>query len=184
MSVNLIGNDVKLMRARYDEALVMRGIPARYQHPYMADTNAQGESVVEAYSVEIDTHIFFEGAPKVKTFKRLGWVVENDKDLPFLIHCSWNLPNMQKDAIFSLSGHYTGLPDRKFRVTEMTMDLQAPDHIICQVVPVYEKQTVGRTDKEVSEQFNKSHTFLKQDVDYRGNYWDPDTLTMNQKKKL
>ena len=51
------------------------------------------------------SYVFFDGNPKVKTFKRYGWVVENDKDLPFLIHCSWNLAHVQKDAFNPCSGN-------------------------------------------------------------------------------
>ena len=170
MSVNIIGSDIELMRGRYDEALQMQGIPAKYQYPNMASSNEQGEPVIDSYSEKIDVHIFFDGNPKVKTYKRYGWVVENDKDLPFLLHCSFNLPKLQKDCLFSLSGQYTGMPDRVFRVTELTCDLQAPDHMLCQVVPVYDKQTVGRTNKEVDKTFNKSNHFLKSNVDYRGDY--------------
>lgn len=170
MSVNLIGPDIQLMRSRYDEALQMQGIPAKYQYPNIPDSNAQGEPVIDSYSEMIETHIFFDGNPKVKTYKRYGWVVENDKDLPFLLHCSFNLPKLQKDCLFRLSGHYTGMPDRVFRVTELTCDIQAPDHMICQIIPVYDKRPVGRTDKEVDTTFNKSNHFLKQNVDYRGDY--------------
>ena len=170
MSVNLIGPDIQLMRSRYDEALQMQGVPAKYQYPNIPDSNAQGEPVIDSYSEMIETHIFFDGNPKVKTYKRYGWVVENDKDLPFLLHCSFNLPKLQKDCLFRLSGHYTGMPDRVFRVTELTCDIQAPDHIICQIVPVYDNRPVGRTDKEVDTTFNKSNHFLKQNTDYRGDY--------------
>lgn len=171
MSVNLISEDIKLMRDRYDEALEMQGIPCTYQYPKIPTTNAQGEAVVDSMSAKIETHVFFDGNPKVKTFKRYGWVVENDKDLPFLIHCSFNLPHVQKDSIFSISGQYSELPERVFRVKEITYDLQAPDHIIVQVVPVYDKKdVVGRTKEEVKRTYNKSNTFLKQNVDYRGNY--------------
>lgn len=170
MSVNLIGPDIQLMRSRYDEALQMQGVPAKYQYPNIPDSNAQGEPVIDSYSEMIETHIFFDGNPKVKTYKRYGWVVENDKDLPFLLHCSFNLPKLQKDCLFRLSGHYTGMPDRVFRVTELTCDIQAPDHIICQIIPVYDNRPVGRTDKEVDTTFNKSNHFLKQNADYRGDY--------------
>lgn len=171
MSVNLISEDIKLMRDRYDEALEMQGIPCTYQYPKISTTNAQGEAVVDSMSAKIETHVFFDGNPKVKTFKRYGWVVENDKDLPFLIHCSFNLPHVQKDSIFSISGQYSELPERVFRVKEITYDLQAPDHIIVQVVPVYDKKdVVGRTKEEVKRTYNKSNTFLKPNVDYRGNY--------------
>lgn len=167
---NLIGEDVKLMRARYDEALQLRGIPCVYMYPTLPTTNEQGESIVDQYSLPIDTSIFFEGSPKIKTFKRFGWVVENHQDLPFLIHCSFNLPYVQRDAVFKIAGQYTELPERVFKVTEISYDIQAPDHIVCQVVPIYEKQIVGRTKKEVEQTFNTSEHFIKQPIDYRGDY--------------
>lgn len=167
---NLIGPDIKLMRARYDEALQLQGIPCRYQFPNLPDSNAQGEPVIDSYSEPIDTHIFFDGNPKVKTFKRYGWVVENDQDLPFLVHCSFNLPHVQKDSIFRIAGQYADIPDRIFRVTEITYDLQAPDHLICQIIPSYDDNIVGRTKVEVRQQYSSSNKFLKQEVDYRGNY--------------
>lgn len=158
------------MRKRYDEALEMQGIPCTYQYPHMADSNNQGEPVIDSYSDMEDVHIFFDGNPKVKTYKRLGWVVENDKNLPFLIHCSFNLQNLQKDSLFHISGHYTGMPTRTFRVIELTSDLQAPDHMIAQVVPSYEKQTVGRTKKEIEKTYDKSNHFITKPTDYRGQY--------------
>lgn len=173
MSLHLIQSDIKLMRSRYDEALSMQGIPCKYQYPNLPDTNVNGEPVIDSYSDLIDTFIFFDGNPKVKTYKRLGWVVANDADLPFLIHCSFNLPHVQRDCLFRIGGHFAEIPDKVFRVTEITYDLQAPDHIVCQVIPVYDEQRpTGRTDKEISTTFNKSNHFIKQNVDYRGQYRD------------
>lgn len=167
---NLIGPDIKLMRDRYDEALKLQGVPCKYQFPNIAESNVQGESMIDSYSEPIETNIFFEGNPKIKTFKRLGWAVENSDELPFLIHCSFHLPHVQKDSIFRIAGQYSEMPDRIFRVTEITCDLQAPDHLICQIVPVYDDNIVGRTPVEIKRQFNTSNRFLKQGVDYRGNY--------------
>ena len=168
---NLIGPDIKLMRLRYDEALKLQGIKCSYQFPDLPDTNAQSEAVIDSYSEPIETYIFFEGTPKVKTFKRLGWVVENDSDLPFLVHCSFNLPHVQRDSIFRIAGQYAEIPDRIFRVTEITYDVQAPDHLICQIVPAYDDKIVGRTDVEVRQQFNSSNHFLKKETDYRGQFY-------------
>lgn len=167
---NLIGPDIKLMRARYDEALQLQGIPVKYQYPNLPGTNSQGEAVIDSYSEPIETNIFFEGNPKLRTFKRFGWVVENSQDLPALIHCSFNLPHVQRDAVFRIAGQYTDMPERVFKVTEMTMDVQCPDHLVCQVVPVYEDQIVGRTPVELKKAFNTSNRFLKKDVDYRGHF--------------
>lgn len=168
---NLIGPDIVLMRKRYDEALTLMGIPAQYQFPNLASTNAQSEAVVDSYSEPIDVYIFFEGNPKVTTFKRYGWVVENNKDLPFLLHCSFSLLHVQKDAIFRIAGQYAEIPSRAFRVTEVSYDLQCPDHLTCQVIPVYGNNIVGRTPVEVKQTFSTSNHFLKQEVDYRGNYY-------------
>ena len=170
--MHLIQADVTLMRKRYDEALKMQGIPCKYQFPHLADSNTQGEHLIDSYSEFIETYVFFDGSPKVKTFKRYGWVVENDKDLPFLIHCSFSLPHVQKDSLFRIAGQYADVPDRVFRVKEITYDLQAPDHLICQIIPVYDKQAVGRTDQEIANTYNKSNHFIKQNVDYRGHYRD------------
>ena len=167
---NLIGPDIVLMRERYNEALKLQGTPCLYQFPNLPNSNMQGEAVIDSYSEPIETHIFFEDSPKIKTFKRFGWVVENDKNLPFLIHCSFNLPHVQKDSVFRIAGQYTELPDRVFKVTEVSYDIVAPDHLVCQIIPVYDNNIVGRTEVEVKETFNKSNHFLKQDIDYRGQY--------------
>lgn len=168
MAVNLIGSDITLLRKRYDEALELRGVAAKYQYPLMAESNTNGEPVVDSYSDPQDVRIFFDGTPKAKTFKRYGWVVANDDALPFLIHCSFNLQHLQKDSLFTFSGQYSELPDRIFRVTEITYDIVAPDHLVCQVVPVYQTQVTGRTQHETKQQFSKSNHFLKPSYDYRG----------------
>lgn len=175
MSAYLIDDDILLMRARYNEALSQLGINCLYQFPNLAQSNEQGEPDIDSYSEPMPTQIFFDGAPKVKTYKRYGWVVDNDKELPFLIHCSWDLPKIQKDSLFRIGGLFTDMPDRIFRVTEITYDMQAPDHVVCQVIPVANDQAItGRTRKEISDTFNTSRHFLKQNVDYRGNPYTTD----------
>lgn len=170
---NLIGPDILLMRSRYDEALKLRGIPAKYQHPLNPTTNESGDTIIDMYSPEEDVYIFLESNPKVKTLKRLGWVVDTQKDqLPMIIHVSWNTKNLQRDSIFSFSGLYANIPDRKFRVTEITYDLECPDHLVCKVVPVYDNNIVGRTDKEVAQTFNKSNKFIRNTADYRGDTYE------------
>lgn len=173
MSNHLLGPDIVIMRKRYDEALRQRGMPCKYQFPNIAKSNEQGEPEIDSYSEPMDTYIFFDGNPKVKTFRRYGWVVDNSQDLPFLVHCSWNLEKVQKDSLFRIAGEYASMPERIFRVTEITYDLQAPDHLICQIVPIANGAPItGRTRKEVAQTFNKSSHFLKDNTDYRGKYYD------------
>lgn len=168
MSAHLIQRDILQMRKRYNEALTMQGIKCLYQFPNLAASNTQGEPEIDSYSPEQEVFIFFDGNPKVKTFKRYGWVVENDKELPFLVHCSFDLPHVQKDSIFKISGQYADIPSRTFRVTEITYDLQAPDHLVCQVIPAYEEQYAGRTKLETAQTYNSSNHFFNSYTDYRG----------------
>ena len=169
---SLIQKDIVLMRKRYDEALQLQGIPCTYQFPNLASTDDVGNPLIDSYSHLIQTHIFFEGNPKIKTIKRYGWVVANSDELPFLIHCSWNLPHVQKDSVFRIAGQYSEVGERVFRVTALSYDIQCADHLVAQVVPCYdEKNLVGRTDKEVAKTYNKSNRFLKQSTDYRGDQY-------------
>lgn len=169
---SLIQKDIVLMRKRYDEALQLQGIPCTYQFPNLASTDDVGNPLIDSYSNLIKTHIFFEGNPKIKTIKRYGWVVANSDELPFLIHCSWNLPHVQKDSVFRIAGQYSEVGERVFRVTALSYDIQCADHLVAQVVPCYdEKNLVGRTDKEVARTYNKSNRFLKQSTDYRGDQY-------------
>lgn len=169
---SLIQKDIVLMRKRYDEALQLQGIPCTYQFPNLASTDDVGNPLIDSYSDLIQTHIFFEGNPKIKTIKRYGWVVANSDELPFLIHCSWNLPHVQKDSVFRIAGQYSEVGERVFRVTALSYDIQCADHLVAQVVPCYdEKNLVGRTDKEVARTYNKSNRFLKQSTDYRGDQY-------------
>lgn len=96
MSQNLVQEDIKLMRDRYDEALEMLGIPAKYQFPNIPDSNLYGEPVIDSYSVPEDVYIFFESAPKLKTFKRLGWVVEMMGIFHFLFIVVFIYPNSRR----------------------------------------------------------------------------------------
>lgn len=178
---NLIGKDILLMRKRYDEALRLRGIPCQYQYPILAETNTQGEPVIDSYSEKEDIAIFLDSNPSAKTFKRYGWVVENSDNLPMLIHCSWNLKHLQKDSIFRIAGLYTEVDARIFRVKELGYMMECPDHLTATVIPVYDETTLlGRTDKEIEKTFNKSNHFLKSDTTYYGEYHTVKTDTVKQ----
>lgn len=175
MANHLIGNDILLMRKRYNEALEQQGQPCTYQFPNFAKSNDQGESEIDSYSEPMDTYVFLDGNPKVKTYKRYGFVADNDADLVPLLHCSWDLPNVQKDSIFTYAGLYSGLEPRKYRVIDITYDAMCADHLICRVVLIANGQPiVGRTKKEIAQTFNTSNHFLKNEVDYRGHPYTTD----------
>jgi hypothetical protein len=165
--------DVQLLRDFYDEALETQGVPVEYQYPLKNDYNVHGEQAADAFSEVIDTFCAVEAEPKISTLKKLGWVVENNSSLPFLLHVSFGLPEIQKGCKFKFAGLHTGLPSREFVVERISMELQVPDHIICEVIPQYRKDG-GIAEDQVAKQklLDKETLFFEEESDYRGDVYD------------
>jgi hypothetical protein len=106
----------------------------------------------------------FEGSPKASTFKKLGWAVENVRDLPFLLHLPWSTKNLQRGCIVTFSGALSGVPARTFLVTELTTALILPSKITCQITPLRgDKLPVQETRTEKKEKTQTPYQFLKED---------------------
>jgi hypothetical protein len=173
--VNLIQQEeVEYLRACYDEALELQGVPCEYQYPLKNDFNVHGEQAADAFSEVIHTFVGIETEPKIATLRKLGWVVENDSDLPFLLHVSFGLPELQKGCKFMFAGLHTNLPAREFVVERMTMPFQAPDHMIVEVIPQYDKKNGGIAEdkKEVEKMLDREELFFTESTDYRGDAYD------------
>jgi len=169
----IVDEEVQMLREMYDEGLEMQGVPVQYQYPLKNDYNLYGEQAADAFSELIDTFCGVEAQPKIATLKKLGWVVENSSELPFLLHVSFNLPEIQKGSKFFFAGLHTGLPTREFVVERMSMEFQVPDHIICEVIPQYRKDG-GIAEDAVAKQklLDKETLFFEEESDYRGEVYD------------
>ena len=173
--VNLIqSEEVEILRAYYDEALEMQGVPCTYQYPLKNDYNIHGEQAADAFSEPINTFVGIEAEPKISTIRKLGWVVENDSDLPFLLHVSFGLPELQKGCKFMFAGLHTNLPAREFVVERMTIPFQAPDHMIVEVIPQYDTKNRGIAEDPISvaKMLDKEELFFEEPTDYRGSAYD------------
>ena len=172
--VNLIqSEEVEILRAYYDEALEMQGVPCTYQYPLKNDWNIHGEQAADSFSEPINTFAGIEAEPKISTLRKLGWVVENDSALPFLLHVSFGLPELQKGCKFMFAGLHTNLPAREFVVERMTMPFQAPDHMIVEVIPQYDKNGgIAECPIEKQKQLDKEELFMVEETDYRGDAYD------------
>jgi len=166
--------DVEFLRCCYDMALELQGVPCEYQYPLKNDYNIHGEQSADAFSEIIHTFVGVEADPKISTLRKIGWVVENSSDLPFLLHVSFSLPGLQKGSKFKISGLYTELPAREFVVERITVPFQAPDHVIVEVIPQYDKKNRGiAEDKaEVEKMLDREELFFVEPTDYRGDVYD------------
>lgn len=138
--------EVNYLRSQFKEAVKQLGVPFRYQFPLGNNLDDFAQPAPDGYSNELEIYGIFDGEPKLKTYRNLGWVVEKSDNLPFLIHIPFDTPNIQKGALFKTSGQITGIKERVFQVTELTTGLVCPDHIVCQIVPL-----VGNTPPRTAE---------------------------------
>lgn len=153
--------DVDLGREYFKESCELYGIDIDYRYPIGNGENVQGEPDPFTYSPTIKIRGIFEGTPKASTFKKLGWAVENQKELPFLIHLPWDVPKIQRNCIVTFSGAFSGVPARSFLVTELTTSLILPSCITCQIVPLRGgKLPEQETVVEKKERLSRPYTFL------------------------
>ena len=138
--------EVEYLRSQFKETVKQLGVCFKYQYPLGNDLDSFAQPAPDGYSREIEVYGIFDGEPKLKTYRNLGWVVEKSDNLPFLIHIPFDTERIQKGALFKISGQITGIQERVFQVTELTSGLVCPDHIVCQIVPL-----VGNTPPKIKE---------------------------------
>ena len=138
--------EVMYLRQQFKEAVKQIGVLFKYQYPLGNDLDDFSQPAPDGYSREIEVYGIFDGEPKLKTYKNLGWVVEKGDNLPFLIHIPFDTEKIQKGSLFKISGQITGIEERVFQVTELSTGLVCPDHIVCQIVPL-----VGNTPPRTAE---------------------------------
>lgn len=142
----ILEREVEYLRRQFNETVKQLGVCFKYQYPLGNDLDTFSQPAPDGYSREIEVYGIFDGEPKLKTYRNLGWVVEKSDNLPFLIHIPFDTEHIQKGALFKISGQMTGIQERIFQVTELSTGLVCPDHIVCQIVPL-----AGNTPPRVAE---------------------------------
>lgn len=138
--------EVDYLRRQFKETVLQLGVLFKYQYPLGNNLDDFAQPAPDGYSKELDVYGIFDGEPKLKTYRNLGWVVEKNDNLPFLIHIPFDTEHIQRGALFKIDGQFTGIEARVFQVTELTTGLVCPDHIVCQIVPL-----VGNTPPKTAE---------------------------------
>lgn len=155
--------EVIYLRNRFVETVKELGVPFIYQYPLGNDLDDFAQPAPDGYSQELEVYGIFDGEPKLKTYRNLGWVVEKSDNLPFLLHIPFSTPHIQKGCLFKTSGQFTGIAERVFQVTELTTGLVCPDHIVCQIVPLVGNTPprTAETRREVAKKNAEPRRFIK-----------------------
>ena len=142
----IVPKEVDYLRTQFKLTVMQLGVLFKYRYPLNNAVDQNNQPAPDGYSTESDVYGIFDGEPKLKTYRNLGWVVEKGDNPPFLIHIPFDTPHIQKGCLFEIEGQVTSIESRLFQVTELTIGLVCPDHIVCQIVPL-----VGNTAPRTAE---------------------------------
>lgn len=159
----IVPAEVEYLRSQFKLTVEQLGVLFKYRYPLNNNADLYNQPAPDGYSTEFDVYGIFEGEPKLKTYRNLGWAVEKNDNLPFLIHIPFDTPHIQKGCLFEISGQVTEIAARLFQVTELTAGLVCPDHIICQIVPLVGNTPpeTEKTRRDIALENSKPRRFIK-----------------------
>ena len=143
----LLNNDIKLHRGYFDEMIRLLGIQVIYRAP-LPDKHYTTYAEIESnYAEPILVGCIFDEHPTQQTLKKMGWVAELQQNSSF-IHVPYDLPDLQRGALFIVPSGIDNAKGRLFRVVSMSTSMVYPASITCEIVPEYENTYVPETNDD------------------------------------
>ena len=129
----LMGKDIKLFRKWFKEMTKLRGINCIYKAPKPGTKNydRHGDLVAD-YEQPIVVGVIFQDHPDQKTLKKMGWVAELQESSS-MIHVPYDLPGLQRGALFIVPSGLDNAEGRLFRVINMQNIMMYPASIACEI---------------------------------------------------
>lgn len=153
--------NIKLHRQYFSQMVKLLGIFVEYRAPREGKTyNGYGE-LDTFYYEPIKVGCIFEEHPTLKTQKKLGWNAELQTNAS-IISVSYDLPNLQRGALFTIPCGIDGGKPRVFKVVNMETQMIYPASISCTVVPEIEN-TFEKAEQDYS---HSDFTLLKDEENY------------------
>ena len=141
----LMGKDIKLFRKWFKEMTKLRGINCIYKAPKPGTKNYDRHGDLEAdYEQPIVVGVIFQDHPDQKTLKKMGWVAEL-QETSSMIHVPYDLPGLQRGALFIVPSGLDNAEGRLFRVINMQNIMMYPASIACEIAPEWANQETPAT---------------------------------------
>lgn len=137
------------------------GINVTYRAPKKDKHYTTYAEIQGNYQEPITVGCIFDEHPTQQTLKKMGWVSELQEGSS-IIHVSYDTPDIQQGALFSIPSGLDGAKDRLFRVVKLSNIMVYPASIACEIVPEYEN-----TYQESQNNFTNSSFNLLREEDYR-----------------
>lgn len=163
----IVPEEIDYLRQQFNFTVKQVGVLFQYRYPLNNKIDYFNQPAPDGYSERMPIYGIFEGEPKLKTYRNLGWVVEKNDNLPFLIHVPFDVPHIQRGCLFEIDGQITAIKSRLFQVTELSTGLVCPDHIICQIVPLVgnSRPLTEETERDLNRKNSEPRRFLKNQTD-------------------
>lgn len=152
----LLAPDMRIHRQYFREMVALIGIHVLYRAPYPGKHWTTYTEIDSNYEAPLLIGCIFHDHPNQYTLKKLGWVSELQENAS-LIEVDYDLPNLQRGALFIVPSGLDQTEGRLFRVTRLSNDMVYPSSMVCEIVPEY----VDTFEPQTSYDFdNKDFTLL------------------------
>jgi hypothetical protein len=132
----LINKDIKLHRQYFNQMVKLLGINCIYKEPLSGKDYDDHGDLQSKYKKGISVGCIFQDHPDQKTLKKMGWVSELQEGNS-IIHVPYDLPGIQKGALFEIPSGIDNAPARVFRVITLQNIMVYPASIACEIAPEY-----------------------------------------------
>lgn len=157
----LLTDDIKLHRNWFKEMCKLIGIKVIYRAPRPDKHYTTYAEIDGNYEGPLVEGCIFEEHPEQQTLKKIGWVSELQENAS-IIHVRYDLPGLQKGALFIIPSGIDKAKGRLFRVSKISNIMVYPASITCEIVPEYENTYVNSQ----SDFKHNSFTLLNEEEGY------------------
>lgn len=133
----LLTPDIKIHRKYFEEMVKLWGIQVIYYAPLPGKHYTTYAEISSNYAAPELVGAIFEDHPNQKSTKKMGWNAELQEN-SLVIHVPYDLPNIQRGALFLIPSGLDNSAGRLFRVEQLVNSMVYPASISCEIVPEYE----------------------------------------------
>lgn len=149
----LLAPDAKIHRKYFEEMCKLIGINVIYRAPRPDKHYTTYAEIDSNYYEPLLEGCIFEDHPNQQTLKKLGWVSELQENAS-IIHVRYDLPDIQKGALFIVPSGLDKSKGRLFRVSKISNIIIYPASLTCEIVPEYENTFTNDSYNFKNSSFN------------------------------
>lgn len=149
----LLTPDIKIHRKYFEEMTNLLGIQVIYRAPRPDKHYTNYGEIDSNYYEPVAVGCIFDEHPTQQTLKKIGWASELQANAS-IIHVPYDLPELQKGALFIVPSGIDNSIGRVFTVSKLSTSLVYPASVMCEIVPEYENTFSKSQHNHAHSNFN------------------------------